>query len=227
MRDQMARTVQFAANLKALKAKGMRSDLIEQLAAAGVDSGGETAQALASSSKGTIDQINATQKSMKSAADATGAVVADAMYGAGIKSAKGLVKGLQSQEKAIEAQMMRIAKSMEKAIKKALGIKSPSTVMAELGDYTARGMAVGITRSTKHATIAAQGLAMSVRQGATITGGPLPIGGAAAGGGVVHQHFEFHVQGSVATVENLAKDVEAAFLRRGMRNPVTYQSYKR
>jgi hypothetical protein len=43
----------------------------------------------------------------------------------------------------------------------------------------------------------------------------------------VHNHFEFHVQGNVATVENLAKDVEAAFLRRGMRNPVTYQSYKR
>jgi hypothetical protein len=141
---------------------------------------------------------------------------------------------LQSQEKAIEAQMLRIAKAMQAAIKKALGIKSPSRVMAELGDYTAQGMAVGIQRSTKQAAIAAQGLAMAVQHGASLTGASpgLSAGGLTARGGgggtVIHQHhYEFHVAGNVATVKSLADDMEAQFLKRGMRNSQTYPPFRR
>ena len=127
--------------------------------------------------------------------------------------------------------MLRIAKSMETAIKKALKIKSPSQVMADVGDYTALGFAHGINRSSKHAVIAARGMAMSARHGATLTGTPpwagLPSAGSAVGPAVNHYHFNFEVKGSVATVDSLAKDVEAAFLRRGMRNPATYPAYKR
>jgi hypothetical protein len=172
------------------------------------------------------------QSQLKSSADKAGSAVSDAMYGAGIRAAEGLVKGLEKKQKAIENAMLRIAKSMEGAIKKALKIKSPSQVMASLGDFTALGFAHGIQRSSKHAVIAAQGMAMSVAQGAALTGGPtwagVPLAGGRGGGGsVVHQHFEFHIEGNVMTVDKLSKDIEAAFLRRGMRNPVTYPAYKR
>lgn len=228
MRDQMAKAAQFAAQLQALKKKGLSADLIAQIAAAGVEQGGATATALGSATKSQIAQINAAQKATKAAATSAGKTVADSMYGAGIRSAQGLVKGLQSQEKAIEKQMMRIAKAMQKAIKRALGIKSPSTVFAGIGQWIPRGLAAGVEGGAHHATRAVNRLAGSVA-GAAFTGsGPaLAGGGGGAGGMVVHNHFTFQIEGSVTTVEKLSKDVEAAFLRRGARNPLTYQQYKR
>jgi len=215
MQQRVQAAVQFSAELEELRKKGLRSDLIQQLASAGVDQAGATAQALAGGTQGQIQAMNKMQASLASAANATGAAVATAMYGAGIRSAQGLVKGLQSQERAIEAQMMRIALAMQKAIKKALGIRSPSTVMARLGDHTARGMAVGIDRSAKHAVIAARGMAMAVQQGATITGGGLGRGG----GGTVVNNVYVTVQGSVAAERKLVDTIESALDRRAGRNP--------
>ncbi len=114
--------------------------------------------------------------------------------------------------------------------KHALGIKSPSTVMAQVGDFTALGLAHGIQRSSKHARIAAQGMAMSVQQGATLTGGPswagVPMGG---GRGTVVNNYTVNVRvdGHVLTERKLVDVVEQGFLRRGGRNPVTYPGYKR
>ncbi|MEV6833473.1 phage tail tape measure protein [Streptomyces sp. NPDC051133] len=227
MRDQMQKAVQFAAQLQALKKKGLSADLIAQIAAAGVDQGGATAAALAGASKGQIDQINALNKTTKSAADNAGKAVADAMYGAGIKSAQGLVKGLQSQEKAIEKQMMKIAKAMQKAIKKALGIHSPSRVFEEIATWIPKGLAKGVDGSAHHATNAVNRLAGQMVGAGTFAGGGLATARQGAGPTVVNQRFEFHIEGNVTTVDKLAKDIEAAFLRRGMRNPTTYPSYKR
>ncbi|MGW4042942.1 phage tail tape measure protein [Streptomyces sp. NPDC004721] len=227
MRDQMSRAVQFTAQLQALKKKGLSADLIAQIAAAGVEQGGATAAALAGASKGQIAEINKLQKTTKSAADNAGKAVADSMYGSGIKAAQGLVKGLQSQEKAIERQMLKIAKAMQKAIKSALGIKSPSRVFASIGEWIPRGLATGVEGAAHHATRAVDRLAGSVAGAGSFTGGGLAMAGAGGGGAVVHNHFTFQIEGNVTTVDKLAKDVESAFLRRGMRNPLTYTQYKR
>jgi hypothetical protein len=228
LKAQAARVAAFSAQLEALKKKGLSATLIEQLASAGVDQGGATAGALAAASSDTIKQINNTQKGMTTSANAAGATVADAMYGAGIASAKGLIKGLQSQEASIDKQMLKIAKSMEKAIKAALGIKSPSTVMAAVGDNSAKSVALGINRSTKHAVIAARGMAMSVRQGAAMggsltgaLGGAVGVGVGSGGGGVViHNHYQVDVtvEGSVQTERNLVEGVRTGLLRGGLRN---------
>ena len=224
MRDQMGKAVQFAAELQALKKRGLSADLIAQLAAAGVDQGGATAAALAGASKAQIDQINALNKTTKSAATSAGKAVADSMYGAGLRSAQGLVRGLQSQEKAIERQMMRIAKSMQKAIKHALGIRSPSTVFAEIGTWIPKGLAKGVDDGARHATAAAHRLAGSVA-GAGARGG-LALAGR-GGGTVVNNTLYLTVEGHVLTERKLRDVVEKEMLRLGMRNPQTYASYKR
>ncbi|MGW5123314.1 phage tail tape measure protein [Streptomyces sp. NPDC004069] len=227
MRDQMSQAVQFAAQLQTLKKKGLSADLIAQIAAAGVEQGGATAAALAAASSGQIAEINKLQKTTVSAADTAGKAVADSMYGSGIKAAEGLVKGLQSQQKAIEKQMLSIAKSMQKAIKKALGIKSPSRVFMGIGQWIPKGLAAGVDGAAHHATRAVDRLATAVTGAGSVAGSGLAMAGAGGGGGVVHNHFTFQVEGNVTTVDKLAKDVESAFLRRGMRNPLTYQQYKR
>ncbi|MFD4788795.1 phage tail tape measure protein [Streptomyces sp. NPDC058459] len=134
----------FAKSLATLRKKGVRADLIAQIAQAGVEQGSSAAAALANANSGQIKQINKEQAALVAAAGRAGNSAGDAMYGAGIHAAQGLVKGLQSQQKAIESQMLRIAKGMSKAIRAALGIKSPSRVMALVGQYTAQGLIQGV-----------------------------------------------------------------------------------
>jgi hypothetical protein len=108
---------------------------------------------------------------------------------------------------------------MQKAIRDALGIHSPSRVMAVDGEYTGRGFALGLDRSAKHVRIAAQGMAMAARQGAALTGD----GGFRAGGGaVVHHHYykvELNIAGSVATERKLVDSIETALATRARNNP--------
>ncbi|MFB7776930.1 phage tail tape measure protein [Streptomyces bauhiniae] len=134
----------FAKSLATLRKKGVRADLIAQIAQAGVEQGSSAAAALANANSGQIKQINSEQAKLVTAAGNAGTVAGNAMYGAGIDSARGLIKGLQSQQAAIDKQMLKIAKSMSSAIRKALGIKSPSRVMALVGRYTAQGLQQGI-----------------------------------------------------------------------------------
>ncbi|MFF3127207.1 phage tail tape measure protein [Streptomyces sp. NPDC057908] len=144
--QKMNQARQFAAQLAVLKKKGVRSDLIAQIAQAGVEQGAGAASALANASASQISQINATQQQLVGAATQAGSTAGTAMYGAGIQAANGLIKGLKSQQKTIEKQMASIGTSMAKAIKKALGIHSPSRVFAdEVGRWIPAGIMQGMT----------------------------------------------------------------------------------
>jgi hypothetical protein len=224
MRSQVQQATQFDANLDALRKKGLSSALIQQLAASGVDQAGATAQALAAGSKAQIQQMNSMQSSLQSAASSTGAAVANSMYGAGINSAKGLVKGLQSQEKAIEAQMLKIAKSMQSAIKKALGIRSPSTVFADLGQFIPQGLAQGIEAGTHHATRAVSTMAGAVAATGLGAGG---LGAAGRGGTVINQTVNVTVEGTVIAEQQLISVVQSGLYQLAARNSATLPSFTR
>ncbi|MBL1107980.1 phage tail tape measure protein [Streptomyces sp. 5-8] len=139
----------FAKNIVALKKKGVRSDLLAQIAQAGVEQGGAVAASLASATPAQIKAINAEQARLAKAAGKAGNSAADAMYGAGIRAGQGIVDGLKKQQRSIEQQMLTIAKAMSKSIRRALGIKSPSRVMARVGAYTAEGLRRGIESGRK------------------------------------------------------------------------------
>jgi len=155
----VAQAKQFATDIATLTKKGLNKDLIAQLAAAGADGGGAMARALAGADAATIKEFNSLQSQLNTAANSVGKTTADALYGAGLRAAQGIVKGLQSQQKAIEAQMLKIANSMVAAIKKALKIKSPSRIMFNLGQFTSEGLAEGIESLRRQVEQAAQKLA--------------------------------------------------------------------
>ncbi|MGW3821796.1 hypothetical protein ACWEAF_05675 [Streptomyces sp. NPDC005071] len=192
--SDVGRTTEFSKQLEQLKAKGLNAQSISEIAAAGVTGGGmSTAQSLLAATPDQIAQINALEKQLATSADKAGKTTADAMYGAGIKAADGLVKGLTAKQKAIEDQMMAIAKSMEKAIKKALGIKSPSRVMEPIGDYAMQGIEVGWTkRLAKGKTLISGGPANAVKPSFVQPSTP----GAAAMGGMTIQTLTVNVNGS-------------------------------
>ncbi|WP_328845457.1 hypothetical protein [Streptomyces sp. NBC_00258] len=159
-----SRTTEFAKQLEALKGKGLNATAISDIAGAGVTGGGmATAQSLLNATPAQIQQINALQAQLQKSADAAGATTANAMYGAGLKAAEGLVKGLTSQQDKIEAAMMRIAQAMEKSIKKALGIRSPAKRMEPIGDFSAQGVEVGWEKRLAKGRTLLSGSAASLR----------------------------------------------------------------
>jgi hypothetical protein len=156
LRQDTAAAQAFAKNLATLQKKGVRRDLIAQIAQAGVSGGAASAAALANATSKEIRAINDQQARLNGAAAQAGRTAGSAMYDAGIRAAQGLVRGLTSHQKYIESTMLRIAKGMSKSIRKALGIKSPSRVMAQVGQYTALGLVRGMEgeRSAVNRTMA-------------------------------------------------------------------------
>jgi TP901 family phage tail tape measure protein len=136
----VATAKRFAADLATLKKKGLNSQSLSEIAAAGIDGGGmETAERLLGASGKDITQINSLEKQLKAVGTAAGKTTADAMYGAGIKAAAGLVKGLESQQKKIENVMVAAANAMAKTLKKAFGVKASGGTVGMAATGGARG----------------------------------------------------------------------------------------
>ncbi|GAA1276944.1 phage tail tape measure protein [Arthrobacter pascens] len=124
----------FAGKLQRLQQMGYSGAILQEIAGLGTAEGGAAADALLKGSKADVRDLNGVYTAIDSASNAAGTYVTNAMYKGGVNAAAGLVKGLQSQEKAIEQQMLKIGLSMEAALKKALGIRSPSRKAAAIGD---------------------------------------------------------------------------------------------
>jgi TP901 family phage tail tape measure protein len=137
----LSRIRSFAGKLNKLRAMGYSGAVLEEIAGLGSVEGMVAADALLKGNKGDVRNLNSVYTSIDSASAAAGTYVTDAMYKGGVNAAAGLVKGLQSQEKAIETQMLKIGLSMETALKKSLGIKSPSRKAAAIGDNFAGTLA--------------------------------------------------------------------------------------
>ncbi|MEU7643356.1 phage tail protein [Streptomyces huasconensis] len=155
----------FAKALAVLKAKGLSQTAIDQIASAGPDAGLAAAESIAAAGKGGIDQINALQAELAKYAKQAGKTASDAMYANGIHVAEGIVRGLEARQKVIEAQMLKIADAMVGAIKKSLGIHSPSRVFAQLGSFVGQGFAKGIEGESGRVAKAVD--AIAARPGAT------------------------------------------------------------
>lgn len=130
LQTSQRRATEFASMLAALKARGLGGQAISEIAQAGIEGGGfETAKALMKAAPDTLEQINQAQKQIAEAAAAAGKTTADAMYGAGIKAAEGLVAGLKKQQAKIVASMLNATVALEKAIKRALGRKGAGGIV--------------------------------------------------------------------------------------------------
>lgn len=157
----LAQARTFATSIQALAKRGLNKDLLQQLVNAGAEQGGAMAAALAGADAATLKEFNDLQNKLNAESKKVGKVTADTMYGAGLQAAKGLVRGLQAQEKALEVQMRRMALQIQRSIKKALKIKSPSRVMFNLGKFTGEGLVDGLLALRREVERAAASLATS------------------------------------------------------------------
>ncbi|MEV7240461.1 hypothetical protein AB0N92_04245 [Streptomyces sp. NPDC093248] len=177
--SKLSKIRQFTKYIDILAKRGLHKSLLKQILNMGPDAGYAYASALVGADKGTLKQINSLQSTVNKSSDRLGKLGADRLYDSGKAAGKGFLKGLEAQQKHIENLMMKIAKGMQKAIKKALGIKSPSTVMAQLGVYSTQGLARGLVDGMPHLDRALSTVSGRVADTRPVIGKPAT---AAAGG---------------------------------------------
>lgn len=147
LKKQIADTQEFATDLQKLRDMGLDDTTYKKLLSSGTAALPFIRQLLSAGKDG-ISQINNLDAQLNKLAVSLGKTASTELYQAAVDAAAGLVKGLQKQQAAIEKQMDKIAEAMVNAIKKRLHIKSPSKVFAEIGGYSAQGLADGLKQSS-------------------------------------------------------------------------------
>jgi phage-related protein len=137
------RVKSFTKEINALAKRGLRRDLLQQVVQLGPEEGAALARSLNEADKGTLKRLNELQGNLVKASDKLGKDSADALFDAGKKAGEGFLAGLKGQRKAIEQLMLDIARALQKSIRSALRIKSPSRVFMEIGDLTGEGLELG------------------------------------------------------------------------------------
>ncbi|MFF3300972.1 hypothetical protein [Streptomyces sp. NPDC002908] len=215
--EKLAKLKTFTSYIKTLAKRGLNKSLLRQVLEMGPEQGYAYASALVGADASTFKAINSLETQINHGADALGLAGADGMYDAGKNAGAGFLKGLESQQKAIEKQMLTIAKAMEKAIKKALGIKSPSRVMAGLGRYTTEGLAVGMTERLPVLDAALGAVTDRVASTRPVIGRPAIVGGGAGRQTVVENHFYIEAMDPLSA----AREVQKVLVKLGRNQGTT------
>lgn len=154
-----AKAKTFAGKLKDLIKAGLPGSLVQQIAGMGIDGGTSAASAILSATKTEQGSLVSDWKALESWSDAAGLTVADQMYAVGIAAQQGIVDGLLADDAKLVAAAEALADKLTKAVKKKLGIKSPSRVFRdEVGLMAAKGAAQGLEAGRSLVTKAASSL---------------------------------------------------------------------
>ncbi|MFD3333511.1 hypothetical protein ACFWV1_12825 [Streptomyces sp. NPDC058700] len=214
--QKLARLRQFTKWIGVLAKRGINKNLLREVFAMGPEEGYAYASALVGMSNADLKAVNSLQSQIDKESDTLGKRAASTMYDAGVNSAKGLVKGLQSQEKAIVQQMYKLAKAMEAAIRTALRIKSPSQVAHGLGLNFGQGLGGGALASLPFVgravdTVAGRMSGIRPMPGRVAAG----LGVSAAAGGGTQINITVH--GAIDPV-GTAKQIERVLLKLNRTN---------
>ncbi len=210
LRAKVAQAKAFAANIQKLRKMGLSKTSMQQIIDAGPEAGGQTAAALAAGGKGAIDEVNKLQSQLGGIGKQIGTRLGGDWYNAGIQASKGLLKGLKSERKSLMKFARSIGHDFAKEIKKALGIKSPSQVMHQIGVQTMQGWANGVSRGGADVGRAVTAVTSSIRPPRA---GIEYRGRSSRGEGVVYE-VHVHVNHPLGTPTQVADAVVTAFEKR-------------
>lgn len=155
LQTRLDRIKQFQDGLRELTARGLSDAAYKQLLEAGVEGGFDTVQALLNGGQGAVQQINDLLGKIGETGDSLGQTAADKLYQAGVDAAQGLIDGLNSLDDQLEAAATRLGNRIADAVKAALGIKSPSTVLIGAMGEVGNGAVIGL--DNQHGKISAAG----------------------------------------------------------------------
>lgn len=162
LQQRLAKIRKFQEDLRMLLALGLSNDAYKQLVDGGVEQGGEYAAALVAGGQGAIQQVNGLTSQISAAAGSLGAAASSRLYQAGVDAAQGLVNGLESMSTRLDAAATRLGNSIARAIKKSLGIKSPSRVARDITDNVVGTLVTGLDKGRNPVGAAANRLGSAI-----------------------------------------------------------------
>lgn len=180
---------------------------------------------------GTMDRIGASIRDGLRSAWNSVKQVSSWFWDIGVAIVNGIVNGVRAGAGYLYSSLKNLAANALSAAKSFLGIQSPSRVFADVvGRNISEGVAAGIDDHAHRAVASVNAMAGQVArqpiQLPSIAGAGYGLASGSAGGSGNVTHINITVQGSVATIDGIAREIEDAFLRRGMRNPTTYPAYQ-
>lgn len=131
LKEVVAKTKAFAAQLTSLKAAGLDPDLFKQIVDAGPDVGSQLAKEILDGGSDSVKALNTTFGELRSVTADVAEQTAVVMYNAGVDVAGGLVNGLLSQEEALVNAAKTLADAFNAAYQeniKALEVPNAPTV---------------------------------------------------------------------------------------------------
>jgi SLT domain-containing protein len=132
LKDRLKAINDFKKNLAALTKKGYSKEIINEVASAGLEQGNEMAKALLSASSSQVKDITKTYSDVFKASDSLGKSVAGQYYKAGEDSAKAMIAGLKSQEKALLKSISTTVNKVIAKLRKDLGIGKSEAVRSDI-----------------------------------------------------------------------------------------------
>lgn len=159
LKARLGRWKSFISDMAQLKKMGLGNAAYQQLVSAGPEAAGSVAKALLAGGKSSITEVNSLQKQFDTIGTSFGKTTSTVLFQPGVDAANGFLKGFQDQEKKLTAAGTKLAKALAKAVKKELGIKSPSKVFRAVGIFSGQGLVDGLDASQAAVARAGAGLA--------------------------------------------------------------------
>lgn len=144
LQSKVLRAERFASLIQKLQSDGLSRSAIEQMLNAGPEAALATVEAIEFGGSAAIAEVNALQARLAATGDKLGAEMADRYFGAGVDAAAGIVKGLEAEAARLDRAAISLANALVAAVKRALGIRSPSRVFADIGDNVTKGLVIGL-----------------------------------------------------------------------------------
>jgi hypothetical protein len=176
LRDREADAKRFEALINSLRNK-LNPTALQELLDRGLEGGAlQTAEAIAAGGDAAIKEINALTSSIATVGGRLGETMRKQFHQAGINAAAGLVAGFEREQAKLDRIAQRLASKLAAAVRKELGIKSPSRVMRGIGEDAMAGLEIGLddTRARRAGVSVARALETGVARPslvATVAGG--------------------------------------------------------
>lgn len=180
----------FAFLTEQLAKQGLSQASVQQLLSAGPEAALATAEAIASGGSAAIAEMNELQTRLARSGDQLGNQMATRYYGAGVDAAAGIVRGLEAQAATLDAAAVRLANNLVAAVKRALGIRSPSKEFREIANHVTDGLTLQLDENSTYVKRTGAGMASSLVKGfGTPALAAYASSQSAAGGGTVRVRF--------------------------------------
>lgn len=142
--EQKAQVSQTRQLLNQALARGLTKDAYEKILSLSREDANKTAVALASATSSQIRELNSYYASVEKDAASAGYQAYNSFFKVGIQAQQGIVDGLVKDKKSLERAADKMGAALVKAVKRRLGIKSPSRVFREMGEQVTAGLEVGV-----------------------------------------------------------------------------------